>query len=253
MTTPRPMPDDPADRALEVFLTTADAELLDHVHAHINPTRALNALFDLTQDTAPEPPRGHRPPPHAVAASVRHIRARIHTLHVGIALNRVIEGIDRADEGYLHLNPDLARDLDHAVDQALDVPFRDLGLDLVTGLVRAFDRARDLARDLARARDLDVEFGLEFGLGLDRARELVLDLDRLLYGDTVGTLDVSGADLSDLELTHENLRALADVVWDENTRWPRALRQRITSSSEEIAEGVYRVRSGNEHDRVHDH
>jgi hypothetical protein len=220
---------DPDDEVLDAVMAGGDAELLNHVRTHANPTRVLAALLDeLPQGIQPEPTTAS----HLVPAGPAHrIRARALDHALDHALVQALA---------LVLDRDLAFDLALALNRvrALDRDLRlartlvcDLGLDLVRALVRAFDLVRDL--DLALALDRD--------LARDLARA------RYLIGDCLEgvEIDASGADLADLELSTSSLaEVLAGVVWDEDTRWPPNLRESILAQSEQIRPGVYRVRGG---------
>ncbi|MFC4049802.1 hypothetical protein ACFOY4_08930 [Actinomadura syzygii] len=224
---------DLTDVELDAALAVGDVELLDHVQAHSDPASVLSALLNdsaagTASDRAAFPSsRAAASPPHSVQAAER-ILARSHARDLFTQLERAC-GRDPAVNGSVILARAriTALTLIHA-------------LQLVRALVE-LDRARELHHALSRA------FALARPAERDRVLEQALDLARGLARDLAARpVDASGADLTIVRVS--DLAVLDGVVWDEDTRWPFDLRERIVSRSEEIASGVYRVRGGTERD-----
>ncbi|WUH98053.1 hypothetical protein OHR68_31810 [Spirillospora sp. NBC_00431] len=178
---------------------------------------------------------------------------------------------DRYPQTARDLALDLARDLDAAGAAA-----RDLGLTTDYGSACAI--AWDLARDPASARAVGKVFALY--RALDRAlchaidpargpahcaREVVgviaTDLDHRFVWSSKSVfvlvravasaleaepVNLSGVDVS--QLRDLDLEALAGAVWNRDTTWPVHMRELIERHSEEIGDGVFRVRGGTELD-----
>ncbi|MFG2249558.1 hypothetical protein [Spirillospora sp. NPDC048823] len=273
------------DQALDAFLAAGDAELLNHVRTHADPTPVLAALLEeFPQDNQPDTtttfePAFTRP---VLSGPAQQIRVRALVRDLDLELDRVralVHDLTRTRDHEVArtrvralVRPlNLARDLAGGVAGSLDLDLartcaRDRGLDLdrVCGLVRALDLVRVRAIDLERVRDLVLDRASEVVGALDRdfdiahglARDLARDLDAVLSGVRfLGNflvsmeIDASRADLADLELPESSLaEVLVGVLWDRGTRWPPNMRTLIRARSKEIRPGVYRVQDGTERD-----
>lgn len=120
------------------------------------------------------------------------------------------------------LSPDLRRDL-----MTDFVSTRDTAVRLAAGLEDVLDSKPDRFRASLRIVN---------NLVSDLAGELNRQLKNWL--DAI-PLDVSGADLSRLDLS--DFQALAGTVWSEETVWPPALAVYVRVHSEPIGDGVYRI------------
>lgn len=60
------------------------------------------------------------------------------------------------------------------------------------------------------------------------------------------SVDVSGADLSNLQIRDPDL--LTGVIWTHDTIWPAGLDETIRARSREIHSGVYQIQDGTERD-----
>ncbi|TYK44013.1 hypothetical protein [Actinomadura decatromicini] len=230
-----PTRSDLTDVELDAALAAGDIELLDHVRAHSNPAAVLSALLDggptsTSWDAAAPPSRRTDASPPRPALAAERILARSHA-------RDLVTLIERACGRVPAFNGGVSLVLSRA---------RIIALTLVhiLQLVRALGelhRARELHQALSRA------FALTGAAEQDRVLEQALDLARGLARDLAARpVDASGADLTAVRVS--DLAVLDGVVWDEDTRWPLDLRERIVSRSEEIASGVYRVRGGTERD-----
>jgi len=132
-----------------------------------------------------------------------------------------------------------------------DASSRDIGDDLA----RALDHTRELVRSGPRTFPPDPD--LEPDLDLARSLQLEQDLIRahghvrgLITTLQTATVDVSGADLQDLDLDLDNLDILAGVIWSELTRWPPEVADEVWARSRPIREGTWQVMDGTEPDSV---
>ncbi|GAA2255265.1 hypothetical protein GCM10010402_08170 [Actinomadura luteofluorescens] len=278
--------DELTDSELDAALAAADVQLLDHVRAHADPAAALAALLDDTSTSALDLPASlpggvDASPSGTTPAAANYIRARAlaHALVSGltdtssqvddlVALISRAQTIGRASDlndlrtrsarvvrSHVHAIlrvQDLANELDLARDRRSDrantlAATLNQSRALVRVLMRGFDRAIDRVIDLDSmvGRDLDTATGPAFNLvrEIDTAHGLARDLSCDLMAQQV---DASGIDLTKISLP--DLAVLEGVVWDEFTRWQPGLRDRIADQSEEIAAGIYRVRSGTDRD-----
>ncbi|WP_165969240.1 hypothetical protein [Actinomadura sp. KC06] len=254
------------DEALDAVLAAGDAELLNHVRLHADPTRVLAVLLDeLPRENLPDLTTTFK-----LAGPAQQIQVR--TFIFGLVYD-----LDCGIELVHDLVLALARDFDPAhVDVIAHAHARvrafghtlDLGRTLGHALVRDVALYLDLDHVRDHFHDLDRALGLDLGLarGPAQARDFVrvhirvhalaFALDAALSGARFledflvrVEIDASGADLADLELAESSLaEVLAGVVWDEDTRWPPRLRESVAARSEEIKPGVYRVRGGTERD-----
>jgi hypothetical protein len=173
---------------------------------------------------------------------------------------------------------DRVRDLSLGLDRAVG-PEGAVVLDRLPALVRDFDQILGLSR----VRDFDLVRDLDLALVLDRVRALIRDLDQILDPGQVFDLsrvrdlsricdqaialaanldhvhlyrgaqrmakrlwaeqvDASDTDLSDMEI--EDLDVLDGVIWTRATTWPSSIGAQVKENSEEIRNGVYKVRLG---------
>ncbi|WP_031171827.1 hypothetical protein [Streptosporangium roseum] len=256
---------DLADEEFNALLAAADADLLTYVEANTDPTAVLITFFDPPE---PVPIRTFLEPLPLVPLSVAGASAAA-LLSARLHLDDLEHQLISAHE--------LAHALTHALDLAhgfLRARVRGLARDLDRDLALALDRARNLAHDdaivrtftLVRDLDLDLELGpirdlvrdlireLDHDLDIDRVRVRVRNLDLTFALDLARTLnrfvdvfplDVSGTDLSHLNLT--NLSRLSGVVWSDSTTWPLDIAEQVRAGSREVGPGVYQVQDGNEH------
>lgn len=271
---------EPSDETLDAFLAAGDAALLDHVHTHTDPMRALARLLRPQAD-APSSMSSTAALPAGPANPVTElIQARFLASSLSRSLSR---SLTRANDLHRELTQDLdrnlyrehmrtresaragqlARDLDLDLNLIRDI-YRvcdlarirasdlatELVRDLFTELIVAHDLALDLARSLTRTRAVSSARTLTFAIPRARARAVTLARHLMLE-----PVDASGGDLTaliaedaDTRVVAEVMSVLAEVVWDEATRWPPQLREFAVSRSVEIAPGRYQVRSGTERD-----
>lgn len=195
---------------------------------------------------------------HAMARAAlpdTYTRCLVLALSLAIAVTAALDNLDV--DLNLSIAFDLARDLDlnlaRDVARARDLA-RNLGLnstrDLVPDLARARDRALDLAFDLARDRAFKLvnrAANLDRALDVNRVRQLGEHLVAAVAEALASVpADVSGADLSGLQVT--NTDVLAGVLWTQETIWPQDMRHLVEARSEEIRPGLYQVRGGTERD-----
>ena len=259
------------DTELDAALGAADAQLLDHVRAHANPVVALSALLGGTSTDAQD----RAAPLSDGAATQIRARTQAHTLErdlhrasLGVGILAALLDPDPAFSRTVDLNDlrarthDVARVLTRAVGRAGDLA-RALDLarhrhsgaarTIATLLIQVRDGARTLTGDLDHVVDLDCGDARDLDSAAAQASHLVRDLDgacgrarSLAHNLAAQPVNASGADLSEVSLP--DLAVLEGVVWDEFTRWQPGLRDRIADRSEEIAAGVYQVRSGTARD-----
>ncbi len=245
--------DEMSDRQLDLLLTTANEELLEHIQAAADPGRTLTAIMAINA-----PVRNREAPPALVVLAIC-VRRKAHGLARNLGFDRdrtcgfyrdldrgIPDAPDRAvargrdlcrtlgfaRDVALGLVHDLARDPDLDTAQALNADLHgDLELILyrVQALARVLDRDRDLASEVLRAFDSD----------LDRAYAKACDLDHNLQMQPV---DASGADLSDLEI--EDVEVLNGIIWTHETTWPSNIAGPVHARSEEVQPGVYQIRIG---------
>lgn len=237
--------DSMTDGQLDALLGAANDELLEHVQATADPSRALVAI--MVQGTRP----GSRHDANAGRAASL-IAARLHAT----ALTRVLfrardlareldSGTHFDDDGYLAetRGPKLARQLDAASNLA-----HELARDLDSS------QARRLALDLFAARCLALNLDGNFPGARERTSALTCYIDRHLshiraFAQALmeQSPDVSGADLSDLDI--REVGVLDRVVWTAQTTWPPGIAGRVREHSRETRDGVYQVRIGRSPDR----
>ncbi|MEV6759443.1 hypothetical protein AB0N16_02105 [Streptomyces sp. NPDC051105] len=143
-------------------------------------------------------------------------------------------GLDRIRARVLDLSADLMRSLDR--DLALELA-RTLDKDIAADLVRVFDSVLDLDQFLDRVQDCD------FDGVLDRIRVRCLDLAQAL-ADAQREFEELAANLEGADLGWaDNLDTarLGGLRWNEQTRWPSRLAERIRRSSHEASPGVFVV------------
>jgi hypothetical protein len=229
------------DRELDLLLTTANQELLEHIQATADPDRTLTSIMAMNT-----PASGHETP-QALAALTIGMRSKAINLDraLGLASDRG-RALDRAFAldlaGDLASARDLASDLASDFDRARHLALNIDGArarDLASDLNHARARALDLASDLASVRDLASTLDLDLARDLAHASTLAHDLARNLQTQQV---DASGADLSDLEIGH--MDALNGIIWTPQTTWPSNIAEQVRAQSEEIKPGVYQIRAG---------
>lgn len=226
------------DAQLDEILAAVNGELLGHLEATIDPSRLLADLMSpghgqhSAEPTAPAAPRDPGRSParemirkRALASDLLHDLARAYDLAHALDLDF---GLDRALD--LDLARDIAREVDHACARA-----RALGHDDTPVLVDVLDALRAMIDD--RYLDhVDVHALVsQLDLSAGRARRTAAD-------SRAQPVDASGADLSDLEIG--DIDALDGVVWTRQTSWPPGIARQVEEHSEEIGDGVYRMRLG---------
>jgi hypothetical protein len=231
------------DAQLDEFLATGNGELLDHLEATTDTNQLLTDLMspgdgERRPAEPAAPAMGHNPNrPSAREAIRKRTLADDLVGELGRALN-----LARASTRDLLRTRALDLDRAHSLDRALNLAGA-LALDLDRDLALALARALDLDRTLNSALNLDITRASTFVSGLvrwlDRAVSLARDAALGLRAEQV---DASGADLSDVEVG--DIEALDGVVWTRQTIWPPGIARQVEAHSEEIGDGVYRVRLG---------
>jgi hypothetical protein len=69
-----------------------------------------------------------------------------------------------------------------------------------------------------------------------------------LYGVDLAEADLAGADLIGADLTGADLSSarLAGVIWTRRTLWPESCRDMVEAASDEVEDGLFKVRDGTE-------
>jgi hypothetical protein len=266
------------DTDLDLRVQVAGAELLDYVRAASDPQVGLLALMDHADRATDSGPDDFCAQPGGAALAARVwaadvARTVIRSIGFAQALDaalayaldiskastltrNLIRDLSFAVTRAHHLTCLLDRALTHDVAEALthDIPLtlaitRDLDLEL------SFIRDRTIELD----NDLDLLPGLTPGFvrSIARARHVARNLAReeeparklaaLVQGIPV---DVSGADLSELDVDFTDLTVLAGMVWSETTRWPPGVVARLQAYSDDVKQGVFRVRGGTEREEA---
>ena len=273
-----------SDPELDLLLTEANHELLEHIQAVADPTPTLTAIMAMN-----DPAKGHETTQAAAALTIS-LRAKAHSfasdldyaeriaVHLDETLAHIrslryalsrVHDLDEALARACSLGDALARDLNetlaryHAHVRALtrvrDLPGDlDDALALVRDLARDLDDALALVRDLARDLDDAPARGEDIAQALDVARARACTLRPFLADanaraeDLKSKLDMqqvnaSGADLSGLKIQYVDV--LNGVIWTHQTIWPPDIAEQVLAQSEEIQPSVYQVRIGRTPDR----
>ncbi|WP_165969444.1 hypothetical protein [Actinomadura sp. KC06] len=277
---------DPAaltDTELDRLLTEAHEDLLRHAREHTDPTTGLLAFMNdhrddlvilelrtITHRTQKRMPEGV---PELRDALLRADLSDPNLQHLTYLMT-LTQALITVNDRYPSTARAAARDLARELDSARAVA---RALDLATDL----DSARAIARDLARDPNSTRAIGHTLALyhALDRAlghaidpvrgpthcaREVTGVIANDLSGRLVWTsksvfalvqavasaLEAESVDLSGVDVSHLqdlDLEVLAGAVWNRATTWPANLRELVQRHSEEIGQGVFRVRGGTEH------
>ncbi|MFI0410811.1 hypothetical protein [Actinomadura sp. 3N508] len=276
---------DPAalsDTELDRLLLAAHDDLLRHAREHTDPTIGLLALMEdpsddlvvlelraLTHRTQKRMPEGVPELRDALLRADLPDPYLQHLTYLMTLTQALITVSDRYPNTARAAAGDLARELDsaRAVARALD-----LATDLDSARAIAGELARDPNSTRAVARTLALFEALYRalrhaiypvrGLG-DHARVVSEVIENDLNGRLVWTsksvfalvravasaLEAASVDLSGVDVSHlqdMDLEVLAGAVWDRGTTWPASMRELVERHSEEIGEGVFRVRGGTE-------
>ncbi|TMQ94150.1 hypothetical protein ETD83_24330 [Actinomadura soli] len=276
---------DPAaltDAELDRLLLEAHDDLLRHAREHTDPTTGLLAFMDdhsddlvilelraLTQRTQKRMPEGVPELRDALLRADLPDPYLKHLTYLMTLTQALITVSDRYPNTARAAAQDLARELGsaRAIAQALG-----LATDLNCAHAIAGDLARDPNSTRAVARTLALFDALNRALrhaihsvrGFDdyaRVVAEVIDIDlngRLIWTSksvfvlvraVTSALEAESVDLSGVNVSHLrdlDLDVLAGAVWDRATTWPANLRELVERHSEEIGEGVFRVRRGTE-------
>ncbi|RFS83693.1 hypothetical protein D0T12_22025 [Actinomadura spongiicola] len=269
---PATLPDNEHDR----LLAEAHDDLLRHIQAHTDPIPSLLAFME--DDTTPfQPAAGF----HSRDLTILELRSLVHRTHglLPEGLTELRDALLRADlpdpnTKYLALlttlmqglvtvcalqpahELELYRELQHDLVLAQKLAAA-LDLDLRSELAFAPDLANNLYSRLGKALDQTLDRGHAFSLDFAFFSSYRTDIHHAVWvaGQLIQAIaaalgavpvNLSGVDAS--HLRDMNLETLAGTVWDRATSWPESLRELVEWHSEEIRDGLFRVRGGTERD-----